>query len=293
MPDGETGYRALTPGMRRMLYTASALVFGVGVPLLVLTEYTDALFAWTVHPPLTAAFLGACYWSAGVLELLAAREREWSRARVAVPGVMLFTVLTCIPTAVNFGHFNLHSPAAYAWIAVYFLVPPILGGIWLRQARVPGGDRPRERRLPGWMRGYYFALGAGLLVLGVVQWAAPESAPWPWDLNPSDSTYAGLARMESYLAVWMLGFATVAVHTALENDLRRIRCVLGSGLALPLLIGVAIGRYPGAVRWDSPEGAAMVVVLGSLFLVSFTGWRMLRISGGGEGGGASVSGANA
>ncbi len=270
--------RELTLGMRRMLYAASALVFGVGVPLLVLTEYTDVLFAWTVQPPLTAAFLGACYWSAGILEFTAARERLWARARVAVPGALLFTVLTCIPTVSNVRHFNLRNPAAYAWIAVYFCVPPIMGWLWLQQARTPAPDEPRTAPMPGLMRAGYAALAAALLTFGLLMFAAPTlvAGLWPWELNPPEGSYANLARMEPYIGVWLLGLGTVAAGASRESDLRRIRCVLVSGAALPALVALAVARYPSSIAWARP--AIWLFAAGLLLLeaLSACGLTLLR-----------------
>jgi hypothetical protein len=270
--------RPLLPGMRRMLLTAAALVFGVGVPLLMLTEYTDALFAWTVQPPLTAAFLGACYWAAAVLEFTAARERVWARARVAVPGVLLFTVLTWVPTVMNFGHFNLKNPAAYAWIAVYFGVPPIMGWLWCRQLLAPGADEPRTMPMAVWMRAAFAGIAAALLVQGLLMFACPARVAgwWPWELNPPEGTYANLARMEPYVGVWLLGLGTVAACTVAEADLRRVRCVLLSGLALPVLVMVALLRYAGMVRWHHPSAWVFLGILAVLALLSAAGLRRLR-----------------
>ena len=77
--------RELSLGMRGLLVAASVLVFLAGFQLFILTEQTEHYFAWTIQPPLTAAFLGAGYWSSFLLEFLASRERIWARARVAVP----------------------------------------------------------------------------------------------------------------------------------------------------------------------------------------------------------------
>jgi uncharacterized membrane protein YoaK (UPF0700 family) len=74
--------RQTSLGMRIMLATASVLVFTIGIPLFLLTEQTETTFAWTIQSSLTAAFLGAAYWSSGVLEMLGARERIWVNARV-------------------------------------------------------------------------------------------------------------------------------------------------------------------------------------------------------------------
>jgi len=72
--------RELSLGMRGLLVAASVLVFLAGFQLFILTEQTEHYFARTIQPPLTAAFLGAGYWSSFLLEFLASRERIWARA---------------------------------------------------------------------------------------------------------------------------------------------------------------------------------------------------------------------
>jgi hypothetical protein len=79
--------------MRGLLLAAGALVFLAGFQLFILTGQTDLYFAWTIQPPLTAAFLGAGYFPSFLLEVLAAREREWARTRIAVPAIFTFTTL--------------------------------------------------------------------------------------------------------------------------------------------------------------------------------------------------------
>src|SRR5207244_4892791 len=90
--------RPLAAGLRRLLLVASGLVFLAGVPLFLGTEHTDLYFAWTIAPPLIAAFLGAAYWASCLLELLSAREQTWARARLAVPAVLVFTTLMLVAT---------------------------------------------------------------------------------------------------------------------------------------------------------------------------------------------------
>src|SRR5436190_1921249 len=86
--------RSLIRPMRWLLYAASTLVFLAGLQLSLLTEQTDSYFAWTIAPPLTAAFLGAAYWAAVPVELIAAREKVWAKARVAVLWPWALTTLT-------------------------------------------------------------------------------------------------------------------------------------------------------------------------------------------------------
>ena len=147
---GTPATKPLSVGMRRMLLVASALVFIVGIQLFVLSEQTDRYFAWTVAPPLTAAFLGAAFWAAGILELLAARQRVWASARIAVPAVLLFTTLTLLATLLHLDRFHLDTASGWVWLAVYAAVPPVMLALFVRQLRVPGGDPPRRAPLPRW-----------------------------------------------------------------------------------------------------------------------------------------------
>src|SRR5256712_7544523 len=143
------GVRPLTSLMRWLVYAASVLVFLAGFHLIVFTEQTDAYFAWSVSPPITAAFLGAAYWAAVPVEVLAAREATWAKARIAVPAIWLFTTLTLVVTLVHFDsfHFSSRTPSAQAaawfWLAIYAGVPVAMLVIGFLQLRTPGGDPPR------------------------------------------------------------------------------------------------------------------------------------------------------
>src|SRR5438309_6075966 len=145
----EVGVRPLTTLMRYLLYAASVLVFLAGFQLTVFTAQTGTYFAWTILSPITAAFLGAAYWAAVPVEVLAAREATWAKARIAVPAIWLFTTLTLVVTLVHFDsfHFSSRTPSAQAaawfWLAIYAGVPVAMLVIGLLQLRAPGGDPPR------------------------------------------------------------------------------------------------------------------------------------------------------
>jgi hypothetical protein len=123
------GVRSLTRGMRWLLLVASLLDFIIGIPLFLLSEQTDRYFAWTISVPLTAAFLGAGYWSSFFNEFVGARERVWANSRVAVPAVFVFTVLTLVATLIHLDLFHLGGSFAaitqigtWTWMAVYVSV---------------------------------------------------------------------------------------------------------------------------------------------------------------------------
>src|SRR5947208_14278072 len=112
--------RPVIAPMRWLLYAASTLVFLAGLQLTVFPEQTDTYFAWTITPPLTAAFLGAAYWAAVPVELIAARQKIWPRARVAVPAIWAFTTLTLGATHLLFGQFRVSIAVASAQGATAF-----------------------------------------------------------------------------------------------------------------------------------------------------------------------------
>jgi hypothetical protein len=121
--EASSSARPLINGMRAMFIVSCVTVSVAGFQLFVLTEYTDRFFAWTIDVPLTAAFLGACYWGSFALVLVASRQQAWARARIAVPGVWLFTVLTLIATLIHIDLFRMDSVFGWAWLVVYVVVP--------------------------------------------------------------------------------------------------------------------------------------------------------------------------
>src|SRR5438876_5915417 len=167
------GVRPLIAPMRWLLYAASALVFLAGFQLTVFSEQTATYFAWTIMRPLTAAFLGASYWAAVPVEIIAARQSTWASARVAVPAIWLFTTLTLVTTLLHFDLFHFSpsavpsAQAAWFWLAIYVGVPVAMLIIWMLQLRAPGGDPPRGPPAPMWMRIAVLAQGAGMLAVGV------------------------------------------------------------------------------------------------------------------------------
>src|SRR5215831_20199627 len=159
-PAAQAAVKPLAPAMRWLLFAAAVLVFLAGFQLFVLTEHTGTYFAWTIANPLAAAFLGASYWASLSIEALAGRQAAWSNARIAVPAVLVFTVLTLVATLLHLDKFHFGGSFAagtqiltWAWIAIYALVPLLMLIVLIVQARIPGQDPPRSALLPGWVYG--------------------------------------------------------------------------------------------------------------------------------------------
>jgi hypothetical protein len=253
--------------MAALLWTAGVLVFLAGLQLFVLTERTERYFAWTIDPPLTAAFLGASYWSSAVFEWTAARRRYWGEARIAVPGVFVFTVLTLVVTLIHLDRFHLGSEFApitqtvtWLWMAIYVTVPLLMAALWIRQQARAGVDPPAGSRLPGWVR---TLLAIHVLVLGAVGiglLAAPASVAslWPWGLTPLTGRAIG---------AWLSSLAVVAVHVLRSKSVGAVRPAGFAYLTFGALQGVALLRYPGEIAVASPEGIGYLVFVASALLI--------------------------
>src|SRR5438309_2427426 len=205
------GVKSLIVPMRWLLYAASALVFLAGLQLTVFTEQTATYFAWTISPPLTAAFLGASYWAAVPVEVIAARQSTWATARVAVPAIWLFTTLTLVATLLHFDKFHFSSPiasaqgAAWFWLAIYVGVPVVMLLIGWLQIRTPGGDPPRGPPAATWMRALVLGQGVGMLAFGVGLSAIPDiiAPSWPWTLTTLTARAIG---------AWLIGIGVSALQ---------------------------------------------------------------------------------
>jgi hypothetical protein len=267
--------------MKRILLAASALVFLAGFQLYILTDHTDSYFAWTIQPPLTAAFLGAGYFSSFLLEFLASRENEWAKGRIAVPAVFIFTTLTLIATVLHADrfHFNSAEPiarfAAWFWLAIYAIVPPAMLAIWVRQGRIRGEDPPRSVLLPALMRIVLLTQSLAMLVMGIGLFIFPNpiASFWPWKLTALTSRAVG---------AWFIGVGVFALHSVKENDFNRVKSGLVSYFGLGLLQLVALLRYPSDVDWMRSSAWIYLFFIVSVFLVGLYGclrWRRNLLGG--------------
>jgi hypothetical protein len=248
--------RQVVPAMRGLLIVSGVLVVGAGNALFLLSERTDEYFAWTIGNPLVAAFLGAAFYASCALEILSAAERSWARARLGVPAVLTFTVLTLIATLLHLDVFH-DGWIAWAWIAIYAVVPPAyLTVIWL-QLRADGVDEPRRFRLPGWIRAAAAGLGGVMIFVGEGLMVAPADAAdlWPWPLTELAARATG---------AWLIGLGVIAVHAAWENDYLRLRGASVAAILLAVLQGIALARYPETVDFGSAEAIGYLLALAAV-----------------------------
>lgn len=247
-------------GLRRFYYVAILLVTSVGVFTFVLSTETERLFAWTIDPPLTAAFLGANYFAAFFLALLAARERIWAYAAISYAVSVVFTSMTLFATLLHLDKFNFDNVNGWLWTIVYVTVPPYLVLVGVAQVRVRGDDPPRSAPIERWLVWLVTIQAAIALVVGVVLFVTPSAADslWPWNLTPLT------ART---VAAWVLALAAGLGFTAWQRDWARVRIATPTYVAIPVLQLVALARFSDTVEWsDLKLWAYLVYIVGVLVL---------------------------
>ncbi|MGA2973166.1 MAG: hypothetical protein ABSE39_11190 [Candidatus Bathyarchaeia archaeon] len=236
-----------------------------GISTLYLTEYTDLYFAWTIQPFITAAFPGGGYFSSFLTEILASRKTQWAEARIAVPAVFTFTSFTLLATLLHLDRFHFNSTsiiaqgAAWFWLGIYGIVPPLMLVMWFRQSRVPGDNPQRKNRLPLTVRLLLIIQALVMLAWGIGLFADPAlfALSWPWKLTTLTSRAIG---------AWLIGIGVFAAHSAVENEYARIKVGLISYLAFGILEMIALLRYPGSFTWTSWSTWLYVTLIVSIML---------------------------
>ncbi len=269
---------SVTVGMRRMLWVAAGLVLVQGSILLAAHNDTSRYFSWTIAVPLTAAFLGAGYLSAAVLESMAARQGSWQRARIAVPGVLAFTTLTLAVTLVHLNKFHLGVASGltraltWGWLAIYVGVPPVLAFLWWRQARAVPRAASAGPHLPPLVRAVLGVQGAVMLVLGVAMLAAPVQVArlWPWPLTALTGRAVG---------AWLVGLGIIAAQSWYA-DRREVAAIAFWAIAVySALQLVVLAGFARSMHWDQAPAWCYLLFLASLLAVGMAGVTSVIKSG--------------
>ncbi len=261
---------ATLPLMRLVLAVGVVFVTGAGLLLYVFGEQTDRFFAWSIADPLSAAAIGAFYLTATVVAGLSLVEREWARARVGVPGILVFVWLMLGASLAHLDLFFVDTAPALArlagvvWMVIYLIDPPLATLAYVRQLRAPGLDRVRPMPMPGWFAGVLLAGAVPVLALGVALFCWPTSAgeAWAWPLTP---------LVSQALGAWLLGLGLVLVAAARERDWVRVFPASAGLVALALL------QLAALLRFDQPTDSVigwvwvlLLVVLGVVGAVAAT-----------------------
>ena len=200
------------------------------------------------------------------MEFLASRKVKWAEGRIAVPAVFTFTTLTILATLLHLDRFHFNNTglfaqaAAWFWLSIYAIVPPVMLVMWIRQRSISGEDPKRSALLPAFLRLALAAQAAVMLAWGFALFADPVLFAdfWPWKLTPLTSRAIG---------AWLIGIGVFAAHSVIENDYTKIRGGLISYVAFGLFELITLMRYPTSFNWMSPSAWLYLTLVCSILLV--------------------------
>ena len=264
MEAAPTAPRPTTGLARLFLWQLAATLFVVGFPVFVLSGQTDDYFAWTIDPPLTAAFLGANYWGSMVLVLLCARERDWAAARVTVPGIFVAGTFLLLATLLHLDRFAMDTVRGWLWVILYAGLPPAVALLVAVQLRTPGGDPPRVAPLSPAARIVLALQAAVLLGIGGALFVVPgdTASIWPWPLTDLTARAVG---------AWLLAIGTTVLVSRREDDWARLTAPMAGYAAIAFLQLLALARYADTPDWDDPAAWIYVAFLAVMLVVGAYG----------------------
>jgi hypothetical protein len=270
MSDLSPSVRPLTNRMRGLLLVFGLLtILAVGV-LYIPPEFTNRYFAWTVSPPITAAFLGGGFGAGFVMVVLIRRERAWANARVGLLTILLFVVLMLLATLLHLDRFHFDAAgaiarfAAWFWLFVYVIVPLAMLALLAAQVRMPGSDPPRQRTLPSWLAWLIGLQGMVMALTGAGLFIAPGVAGtvWPWVLTPLNARAVG---------AWLIAVGIGAALAIREHDLIRLRAGVAAYAVFGALQLGALARFAEQVRWGTAAWVYTLVAV-SVLATGLYGW---------------------
>jgi len=244
-----------------------ALSFLAGVQLYVLSDATDAYFAWTINPPAAAAFFGAGFWAVAGAAALGLRIGQWRQLEPFVPVAAVSTTVILVATLLHLDRFHLGSSqplpfvAAWAWMIVYVAAPTGFTVFWVRALRArgaAGADQVRIRPIPTVLRGGLAAVAAVAAICAVILFLSPGTLTWPWPLTPLTSRMTG---------AFMWALAMVCGAILLTRDLDRLRAAPITLVLFGALNLVTLVRFSSSIDMGSAGSLLFIAIFGAAIVL--------------------------
>jgi hypothetical protein len=168
----------------------------------------DTGYAWSIKPPVSAAFLGGGY-IAGVVAtgLVLFVATRWRSFRTLPPALWVLSMALLLATAIHADRFKFGFPPTWIWTLLYAGMPLVVPVLVLMQERNAEPEPPADARLRlvRWLSAIF---GAVMLIGAVALFIAPVDLGehWPWMLTPLlarvvSAWYAMVGTM--LLACWL------------------------------------------------------------------------------------------
>lgn len=246
------------------------LILAVSV-LYLMPDKTDAYFAWTIKPNLTAMAMGAGYLMGIYFFARVTFLSRWHYATVGFLPITMFTIWMLLATFLHFDRFNQGTLAFTLWTVVYILTPLLVPALWLRNRLTDPGITPNEIQVPGVARRIAGIVGIAFILVFIACFIAPDLliAIFPWKLTPLT------ARV---IAGWLSFPGIGGVMLAREPRWSSWRLVIEAAYVGIVFFLLAIPRAWNDLNLGNPlTWVLLAALLASLLLVpALYGWMERR-----------------
>jgi len=218
-------------------------------------------YAWSIKPPVNAAFIGAGFLAGTLATGLVLRyATRWRTFSTLPPALWVLASTLLAATIIHHDRFKFDYPPTWVWCLVYGAVPLAVPYLVLRQRADAEPTPPADPALRA-LRGVSGVVGIALLIGAAALFVAPVELGkhWPWPLTPL------LARA---VAAWYALFGTLLVSSAL--GLRR-RSEALIGYATTACWSLLLLLLPVLHADDVSGGAAWYAVMVALLVLGLYG----------------------
>jgi hypothetical protein len=176
----------LTPLSRAGVILLLVLALANGLYLYLFPAQAESHYAWSIKPPISAAFLGAGFLAGTVATgLVVFAVEQWRSLRTLPPALFVLATTLFAATLIHADKFRWGYPPTWVWALVYGAVPFGVTYLWLRQEReaqsLPEADPElRPVRTLSAVAGCVLVAGAAALFVA----PADVGDLWPWQLTP-------------------------------------------------------------------------------------------------------------
>jgi hypothetical protein len=174
-------------GVTRALAALVALVLAVAFVLLFgFPDRTDALWAWTIRPQMTALLMGSGYLGGALYFVGVLRARAWHTVGLTFLPITVFVLLMGLATLLHLDRFNHAHPSFWAWALLYAATPIVVPAVWWANRRHDPGRGPHDAAFAPITRWLLAVTGAVQLAAILIAFAWPQLLIdlWPWSLTP-------------------------------------------------------------------------------------------------------------
>lgn len=238
------------------------------VLLYLLPTETEALFAWTIQPPLTAMLLGSAYLGGIWFFVHVIWQSRWHRVRHGFPAVVVFASLAGVATLLHIDRFHAGHISFIVWLVLYLTTPfLVLGALLANRHSDHGLAEEGDFRIPFRVRAVLGSLGVFALLVGLALFLVPQafSSTWAWDLTPLTGRIVGaVLTLPGMVNLWLF----------VDERWSAFRWIFQAQLFSLSFIALALVFARGDVEWSRPAAPlfAIGIVLSLLGYAAFYWW---------------------